>query len=650
MFIIKGAQLFVLLAFIYFSPKASIGQNKLLIMAIGSNENSNDLFLLPFIRNTLDSMTYSPNDPSISDSSYTQSQRKRLFDSVRSVNEYLDVKNYETVLGSTYFHFTLESLPGGDQQKRDAFAHELKSNNKFLLIKIARINSLIEYQFQLYSNINDTLVAKTNVYFVENPQKRLSTFINPEMPSHLSDLEHAIRKMFPESNEPPIGLIFLNHKPALDSLYSFSLRDTLSLDATNSIDTDTKSQYIQYQWEQLNSNKQLSMDFSKSSQSIVLRDTGFFHLRLTVYDGIEKSLPVDVCFNVQNRPIMNISPDPEIIKNKEKLLSKYIKEKGKMHIFKSKNHRFNFIKQHALFPLRELSQPTTYIKDSFKFRLINMDDEKLSWNKIKIEIEILPTHQVNSFPINDIKEVDDTIALSPNKFGFWTEVSGNEVEVNFKANLEAGEYNILVQTNNAGLKSKPEKVTIDHYIKFLIAVGTTYRHYKLSYNVGNNLFKNVSGFDIYTVLNFKLYLFRNLIFEYFPYSYFKFNKDFTFPVDDKVRLGRASLINMYFNFIPQYRMLEAGLAGSTYLLYVGKPGQPDIPESIHRILGLGGYIKGDVLPYTSKFPLSIDANVGLYIEFDPKKGDQRFGGLGMGFSIFHQPRWRSLQKLFLKTN
>jgi hypothetical protein len=239
-----------------------------------------------------------------------QKERNKYFDRIIVLNQlqrHIKEQSSIKVLVDFFKQNTNYSdLNKGAKQLYDSLAKNLGNYNSLLDININQINNLTEIQFSLYSNIlskgENTIPTKDP----RNPDKYQSIVFIPQENNYLHIIEKGIKTLFPETDQFPQSVIFINkERNVYKKSFYFANDDSITLDGSYSLDIDSKRDDLSYTWREIDTLSKLDnlpIDFSSPKISFKLTNPGKYHIGLKVFDGIHYSIEDTISIIISLRP------------------------------------------------------------------------------------------------------------------------------------------------------------------------------------------------------------------------------------------------------------------------------------------------------------------------------------------------------------
>ena len=181
--------------------------------------------------------------------------QEKVFCHVENLNRLVRDDTAATRLRVEMFRFEFSSEALKKSEAEDTLTAQvrtkLRQHGKFLRVSINEIQELLEYQFVYHDNIPEVKSNESPLIVNRglDPTRHVSAFLNPRSPNFLIDLENTLKRVIPESNAPPLPVLEMTlDRDASqysidaflqDDIYYFTPYDTVYLDASGSVDSDT---------------------------------------------------------------------------------------------------------------------------------------------------------------------------------------------------------------------------------------------------------------------------------------------------------------------------------------------------------------------------------------------------------------------------
>jgi hypothetical protein len=232
---------------------------------------------------------------------YREQQTHPLFSKLTCLNDLKDFVDLEKKIFS-FVQFFDPALSDNIQYsnarlKRDsALSNILKSNEAFLLIKIKRDKSgnyIFNFNYTEDDfNSTDSLLPNIGLH-INGYDAILNDLIRDK-----AKLKIALYNVCQNANRTPNCFIRSNVIINRNTNW-FAAGDTLVLSA---LINDEDSEYFRYEWTINPAGRKTTSDTGKSTQTLLLTDTGLYCIRLRISDGITNSVPDTLLVHVVFRP------------------------------------------------------------------------------------------------------------------------------------------------------------------------------------------------------------------------------------------------------------------------------------------------------------------------------------------------------------
>lgn len=286
--------LFVLGLFFIKLPGLKGQEKSLLIYCEG------DPFLMPFIENTVSSLAAVEND-------------QLLFLEVNNLNRIYDAFNSDLIVMEAVGNHTNKEhiITPEAREIRDQISVLLTQHDNFLLVKVNTLESVLEYQFLLYSTLKGEIGENKRTLAMMNPIDLIyssSFFVDPSKIEYKQTIKEEIQKIFPETNQPPVSRIGLSGQTLSKNFTLIWPRNKpLTLTGDYSFDQDSPKEQLRYTWSQVGTpiasnpvKPEERVAFSKDSSTNTFNfiNTGKYHFVFSVFDGISRSVPINIDIEV----------------------------------------------------------------------------------------------------------------------------------------------------------------------------------------------------------------------------------------------------------------------------------------------------------------------------------------------------------------
>jgi hypothetical protein len=177
------------------------------------------------------------------------------------------------------------------------FLELIRQTDAYIRIDVLPKLPLLEFQFIITDSLPEVETGNF-LMMVTNESRYRGFVIDISREEYHYQLENYLKRLFPNSNRPPIQIVKLNIEKNEDGYYYFGVGRTAILDATQSYDLDTPPEHLRFHWAQKNPNDDhkpvpeneiVPIDGSSKKQVLSFTNKGEYHIALTVSDGIADS-------------------------------------------------------------------------------------------------------------------------------------------------------------------------------------------------------------------------------------------------------------------------------------------------------------------------------------------------------------------------
>lgn len=187
----------------------------------------------------------------------------------------------------------------------------LVTSSRFLLkVDINPLGDNLEYQLNLYqtANIkeaftedNEQLKLGLPILDIIKPFRSVNVFFQPSSDNFEFDVETTLRKLFPETNSPPVIVIDANYiikKDSIDisgtsptqEILIFPINEPINISLAKSYDKDTPKERLRYNWKNLTNysfkSENFPLSYGEKTQQSILSKKGIYIIEVEVTDQI----------------------------------------------------------------------------------------------------------------------------------------------------------------------------------------------------------------------------------------------------------------------------------------------------------------------------------------------------------------------------
>lgn len=196
-----------------------------------------------------------------------------------------------------------ESAPGLKRKSKEALRADalvrdfVGKAHTYIRIDVLPKLPLLEYQLVITDSLPP--VKEDEYPVIVSRESRYEGFVvDISRDDYSYQLENALKRLFPESNRPPIPVVKVSTEKQDDGYHYVGIGHMVVLDAAQSYDTDTPPERLTFRWHQESPRGELApltdqeitaIDPSSRKQTLTFQDTGEYHFALTVSDGITES-------------------------------------------------------------------------------------------------------------------------------------------------------------------------------------------------------------------------------------------------------------------------------------------------------------------------------------------------------------------------
>jgi len=454
--------------------------------------------LSPLILNYLSEMKYIEDDSSYNAFNYIINSN-RLEEHIKE-----QLENRELIL-------ILEKLANSRNTKKNISAEDKKiyenlikrfnTIGSILYVRTNLIGNIIEFQFELYSDIKVTGSSVVN-FDPLKPEISHSILLNPNKINYDTELIAALIQVFPKSNLQPVSVIKINGNSynSGDVLY-FTTQDTITIDATESYDRD-ESKTLKYFWRDISKFGDY-LKYNSPIQKLSLTSTGNYKIGFIVNDGINSSFEDTINIRVVGKPKIYVR-NP-IVYNPYQI--------SIINLFQKRKHRLNF----QLY-VSSINAPV----NSTELRIIDMDEQNLinSINTLSIYERILA---------GTIFEIyDDSLVYYREIFidSIQTDTLGSVVH--FTGRPNSGKYNYVISAINHGIESNEVRLKLEQANYFSIKQKFWFSRHHVFKMVESDTMSSTPGSPLANTLTDSTIALYN--YTSFPYTIY-FTKRFSIDID-----------------------------------------------------------------------------------------------------------------------
>lgn len=266
--------------------------------------SENSEYLVPYMEQTIENLS--------------DTSGNLLFKEVKSLNRLFANMNYELYLRDVMKFYSSNNFSLSNEAKlaQEDVSITLSSYDFLLKIKTFTFGEFVEYQIDLFQSI----LSKENQpggkdYFpslkVDDPINTINFLIDLKDNDYKEIIYNNLKKLFPETNYPPVAIISHNMKEQFGKVF-VGLGDTLKLEASNSFDVDSQISELSYEWAQLgidgnfniSAEERLRILKNEDNQALTFSKTGGYVISLQLFDGIEYSIVDTISIEVIKKPII----------------------------------------------------------------------------------------------------------------------------------------------------------------------------------------------------------------------------------------------------------------------------------------------------------------------------------------------------------
>jgi hypothetical protein len=258
----------------------------------------NTSFLVPFIETYLKDLHYSREDLG------------HVYSDVISLNQLFENNRMEGKVIDAFIHTDRSQTPLANSKERDArdaaIAQSLLHYDKFLVIKIHPLNSLLEYQFFMYDVLKNSDPKIADAPILQD-YRSSSVFINPTSATYKDELAYAIKQVCAEVNEAPKAQMRAHGRipqSANDTIY-IAVHDTIRLEAIP-IDPDSPKERFVYAWTISEKSLYGQINYGKEKQALIIDTAAVITIGIAISDGISQSARFDATVKVIYRPEIEV--------------------------------------------------------------------------------------------------------------------------------------------------------------------------------------------------------------------------------------------------------------------------------------------------------------------------------------------------------
>ncbi|MBI5215741.1 MAG: hypothetical protein HY960_08305 [Ignavibacteriae bacterium] len=460
---LNNKQYITYLFFLFLFPTIFWGNEKVLAFYMEKN-----VFLLPYIESQLQSLRLA-NDTT------------KLFKKIINLNRYQDEISDQVTMRSVidFYAGKTQYLDLSEKAKKEHenINKELKSYNSFLNIKVNQLNDLLEYQFFLYEVLPTDNKSELRVKSIRQPLQSKSIFINPSSPKYLSDIQNALKQLFPESDSRPIAVISLKGLPTVsNNVYFFGVGDTVNIEASNSIDFDTPRENLQFFWRQINDSGGVNVpldvlvpiDPHSIEQHFVVHKKVKYKLGLKIFDGVNESDEETIYIQSIDKPLIYIYPQDY----------NFFKRNSIIQLFENDSTISSFSEELLFSTSSEFDNPKlNFTKDDSTSIDISSFDYKLKKEDntiFTIDYHTLLQHGFTLYNNNDSLCINYSNESKSRGLNFTTEKIYGGFKTHMKGNLEPGEHFYWVYADEYGVVGPRQKLTINYTEDPFLEIGIHY--------------------------------------------------------------------------------------------------------------------------------------------------------------------------------
>jgi len=454
--------------------------------------------LSPLILNYLSEMKYVEDDSSYNAFNYIINSN-RLEEHIKE-----QLENRELIL-------ILEKLANSRNTKKNISAEDKKiyenlikrfnTISSILYVRTNLIGNIIEFQFELYSDIKVTGSSVVN-FDPLKPEISHSILLYPNKMNYNTELIAALIQVFPKSNLQPVSVIKINGNSynSGDVLY-FTTQDTITIDATESYDRD-ESKTLKYFWRDISKFGDY-LKYNSPIQKLSFTSTGNYKIGFIVNDGINSSFEDTINIRIVEKP--KIFVRNPIVYNPYQI--------SIINLFQKRKHRLNF----QLY-VSSINAPV----NSTELRIIDIDEQNLinSINTLSIYERILA---------GTIDEIyDDSLVYYREIFidSIQTDTLGSVVH--FTGRPNSGIYNYVISAINHGIESNEVRLKLEQANYFPIKQKFWFSRHHVFKRVESGTMNSTPGSPLANTLTDSTIALYN--YTSFPYTIY-FTKRFSIDID-----------------------------------------------------------------------------------------------------------------------
>lgn len=489
-----------------------------------------------------------------------------FFEKVLNTNRLEDIQGYSTqfrLLLSKRGEDGLGTNPEGLAAIEALNARLLKADY-FLTIKVQKVEKRLIYTIRCYRTFKNKH-EKTFLYIdVLNPMCEKQVYIDAnEIEREEKKFIQTLLQCFPEANYPPNAQISVeNQFIKKNETILIGQGDTITIDGSNSFDSNNSPADLTYQWKQLNTYRMNRSDLialapSKMKQQVIFNKKGSYKIGLIVSDGVANSIERVMTINVVERPQITLLTDTLY----------RVKKQGNMFSY---GYKFNEILELGQQRLTQLDTPFFTIK-YYKYY------------------------------------ENETFILQKKPRSMKKKLTSDRLRIQSNKALRPGYYQVEVRTKNKFLTSNPQTFSIDYRMDFLGGINVSYDIHSFDY-VKDTINQFIWGQGVSATMT--MYVYQN----------FGFEMGFTDIF--KARTNNQSVaiegFGSYFNYYALTYKLPPMPIAKSYLeasLFVGRRQILNVYDPITNTLsyryqtGFGGTIH---IQPSYKIPLFIITKIGVY--------------------------------------